>query len=99
MEAAALVKMLIRVPEEKNISVCTIISDDDSNARAKARHESNGGILPLTVEEPQFKADPSHCKRVFAKGIYNLANASVKVSTVKKGLATHLKYCYGACVT
>jgi hypothetical protein len=71
MEAAALVKMRIRVPEEKNISVCTIISDDDSNARAKARHESNAGILPLTVEEPQFKADPSHCKRVFAKGIYN----------------------------
>jgi len=62
MEAAALVKMLIRVPEEKNISVCTIISDDDSNARAKARHESNGGILPLTVEEPQFKADPGICK-------------------------------------
>jgi hypothetical protein len=41
MEAAALVKMLVRVSEEKNISVFTIISDDDSNARAKARHESN----------------------------------------------------------
>jgi hypothetical protein len=98
MEAAALVKMLVRVSEEKNISVFTIISDDDSNARAKARHESNAWILPLTVEEPQFKADLSHCKRVFVKGIYNLTNASVKVSKVKKGLATHLKYCYGACV-
>jgi hypothetical protein len=30
--------------------------------------------------------------------IYNLANASAKVSTVTKGLAAHLKYCNGACV-
>jgi hypothetical protein len=58
----------------------------------------NGGILPLTIKQPKFLADPLHCKRVFAKSIYNLANASVKVSTVTKGLATHLKYCYGACV-
>jgi hypothetical protein len=58
----------------------------------------NGGQLPLTVEEPKFLADPSHRKRVFAKSIYNLANASKKVSSVTKGLAGHLKYCYGACV-
>jgi hypothetical protein len=38
MEAAALVKMLLRIPEETSISISTIISDDDSNARAKARH-------------------------------------------------------------
>jgi len=98
MEAAALVNMLLGIPEEKSISISTIISDDDSNARAKARHQCNGGNLPLTIEEPLFKADPSHCKRFFAKGIYNLANASVKVSTIKKELATHLKNCYGACV-
>jgi hypothetical protein len=98
MEAAALVKMLVRVQEEKGLSICTIVSDDDSNARSKARHEINGGQLPLTVEEPKFFADPSHRKRVFAKSIYNLANASKKVSSVTKGLAGHLKYCYGACV-
>jgi hypothetical protein len=98
MEAAALVKMLIQSPEVNAVSVCTVISDDDSNARSKARHESNGGLLPLTIEEPKFLADPSHRKRVFAKSIYNLANASAKVSTVTKGLAAHIKYCYGACV-
>jgi len=98
MEAAALVKMLQRMPEEKGVSICTIVSDDDSNARAKAKQENNGGLLPLTVEEPKFLADPSHRKRVFAKSIYNLANASAKVSTVSKGMAAHLKYCYGACV-
>lgn len=35
---------------------------------------------------------------MFAKSIYNLANASTKISTVNKGLAAHLKYCYGAWV-
>jgi hypothetical protein len=60
MEAAALVKMLSRIPEEKGVSICTVISDDDSNARAKARHVSNGSLLPLTVEEPRFLTDPSH---------------------------------------
>jgi hypothetical protein len=98
MEAAALVKMLSRIAEEKGVSICTVISDDDSNARAKARHVSNGGLLPLTVEEPRFLADPSHRKRVFARAIYNLSNLSAKISTVNKGLAAHLKYCYGACV-
>jgi hypothetical protein len=54
--------------------------------------------LPLTVEEPRFLTDPSHWKRVFARSIYNLSNLSAKISTVNKGLAAHLKYCYGACV-
>jgi hypothetical protein len=31
MEASALTKMLIRLPEEKGVSICTIITDDDSN--------------------------------------------------------------------
>jgi hypothetical protein len=47
------------------------------------------------VEEPTFLANPSHWKRVFARSIYNLASTPSKVS---KGLATHLKYCYGACI-
>lgn len=42
--------------------------------------------------------DPSHGKRVFAHAIYNLANAPVKTSAVTKGLAGHIKNCYGACV-
>jgi len=46
MEAAALVKMISRAPDEKGISICTVISDDDSNARSKAKHETDGGILP-----------------------------------------------------
>jgi hypothetical protein len=67
MEVAALVKMLSRILDEKGVSICTVISDDDSNARAKAKHVSNGGLLPLTIEEPRFLANPSHPKRVFAQ--------------------------------
>ena len=98
MEASALTKMLIRMPEEKGISICTIITDDDSNGRSKSRHVTNGGVLPMHVEEPKFCADPSHRKRVVARAIYNLSNLLMKKSAVTKGLATHLKYCYGACV-
>jgi hypothetical protein len=98
MEAAALIQMLIRMPEEKGISVCSIISDDDSCGRARARHTNNGGQLPANIEEVTFLADPSHRKRVFARAIYNLANAPMKTSAVTKGLAGHLKNCYGACV-
>jgi hypothetical protein len=98
MEAAGLVQMLNRMPTEKHVSIATIVSDDDSNARSKAQHTNNGGQLTNTTEEPSFLADPSHRKRVFARAIYNLASAPVKVSRVSKGLAGHLKYCYGACV-
>jgi hypothetical protein len=98
MEASALTKMLIRIPEEKGASICTIITDDDSNGRSKARHIHNGGILPLHVEEPAFRADPSHRKRVVARAIYNLSSLPMKKSAVTKGLASHLKYCYGACI-
>jgi len=98
MEAAALIQMIIRMPEEKGISVCCIISDDDSCGRARARNMNNGGQLPANIEEPTFLADPSHRKRVFARAVYNLANAPMKTSAVTKGLAGHLKNCYGACV-
>jgi hypothetical protein len=98
MEALALTKMLIRMPEEKGVSICTIITDDDSNRRSKSRHVANGGILPMDVEEPQFRADPSHRKHVVARAIYNLSSLPMKRSAVTKGLATHLKYCYGAWV-
>jgi len=54
--------------------------------------------LPLTIEQPTFLADPSHRKRVFARAVYNLAAAPKKTSKVTKGLAGHLKYCYGACI-
>jgi hypothetical protein len=60
MEVAALVEMLSRAPELNSVSACTIISDDDSNGRAKAQHVSNGGKLPLHSEEPKFLANPSH---------------------------------------
>lgn len=43
MEAAGLVKMLSQILGEKGVSVCTIVSDKDSNARAKAHHIQNGG--------------------------------------------------------
>jgi tRNA(Ile2) C34 agmatinyltransferase TiaS len=36
METKALTTMLIRMPAEKDVSICTIISDDDSNGRAKS---------------------------------------------------------------
>jgi len=98
MEAKALVHMLERSAQKNNVSICTIISDDDSNGRAKAQYVSNGGQLTVAAEQPRFMADPSHRKRVFARAIYNLASAPKKTSKVTKGLATHLKYCYGACV-
>ncbi len=68
------------------------------NGRAKAQHVSSGGQLKTAVEQPKCKADPSHRKRVFARAISNLASAPKKASRVTKGLAAHLKYCYGACV-
>jgi hypothetical protein len=98
MEAEGLVQLLKRAPEKFSVSICGIISDDDSSGRAKAKHVCKGGKLPIAVEEPRFMADPSHRKRVFARSIYNLASTPVKVSKVNKGLAAHLKYCYGACV-
>jgi len=98
MEAQALVEMLVRAPEKHNVSIAVIVSDDDSNGRAKAKHVSNGGKLPTIIEEPKFLADPSHRKRVFARAIYNLAAAPKKTSKVTKGLAGHMKYCYGACI-
>jgi ribosomal protein L37AE/L43A len=98
MKAAALVSMLCHTPQEKGVSIKAIISDDDSNGRKKAQHIDRGGQLPTHVEEPKFFADPSHRKRVFARAIYNLANASMKVSRVTKGLASHIKFCYGACI-
>jgi len=64
--AAALTKMLIRMPDEKGVSICAIISDNDSNGRSKARHVDSGGELPNHIEEPTFYADPSHRKCVFA---------------------------------
>jgi len=84
MEAAALVEMLCRAPEKLNISICTIVSDDDSNSRAKARHVTNGGKLPLTIEQPKFLADTSPWKRVFARPVYNLAAAPKKQARLKK---------------
>lgn len=48
----------------KAISVCTIISDDDSNAGAKARHECNGGVLPLPLNYLNFEQIP-HIVNVF----------------------------------
>lgn len=80
MEAAALVEMLNRSPEKHNISICTIISDDDSNGRAKAQSVSNGGKLSAGIESPKFLADPLHWKRVFARAIYNLTAAPQKTS-------------------
>jgi hypothetical protein len=62
MEAQALVKMLERAPKKNNVSICTIISDDDSNGFLKAQHVRNGGRLTQAFEEPSFLANPSHCK-------------------------------------
>jgi len=64
MEASALTAMLVRVPDEKGVSICTIISDDDSNGRSKSRHVANGGVLPPNVEEPTFCVNPLHHTRL-----------------------------------
>jgi hypothetical protein len=98
IEASALTKMLIRIPEEKRVSICTIITDDDSNGWLKSYYVANGGVLPPNVEEPAFHADPPHRKRVVARAIYNLSSLAMKKSAVTKGLVAHIKYCYGAWV-
>jgi hypothetical protein len=54
MEATGLVTLLSRMPEEKGASVCILISDDDSNARARAQHACDGGVLPDHVNLPSF---------------------------------------------
>jgi hypothetical protein len=62
MEAQALVEMLEKAPKQHNVSICTIISNDESNGRARAQHVSNGGQLRKAAQQPTFKADSSHCK-------------------------------------
>ncbi len=62
IEAQALVEMLERAPEQHNVVICSIISDDDSNGRAKVQFVINGGQLRRAVEQPSFKASPSHRK-------------------------------------
>jgi hypothetical protein len=62
IKAQALVEMLERTPKQYNVSICTIISNDDSNGRAKAQHVSKQGQLTKAIEQPSFKADPSDCK-------------------------------------
>ena len=54
MEAEALVEILQRAPEAHKISICTIISDDNSNGRGKAQHVTNGGKLLENIEESNF---------------------------------------------
>jgi hypothetical protein len=51
----------------------------------------------MVLRSLKFLADPSKCKRVFARAIYNLASAP-KTSNITKDMVDHLKYCYGACV-
>jgi len=51
-----------KAPEKYNVSICTIISDGDSNGFLKVQHIRNGGRLTQAFEEPSFLADPSHCK-------------------------------------
>jgi hypothetical protein len=76
--------MLVRLPEKGGVSICTIISDDNSNGRVKARNISNRGQLPAVVEEPKFLANPSHQKKVLARAIYNLASAPKRLSTLQR---------------
>jgi hypothetical protein len=47
----------------------------------------NSGKLEIAIEQPTFKADPLHRKRVFAHAIYNLASAPQKTSKGNKGFS------------
>ena len=42
------------------------------------------GILPTEILEPEWIADPSHWAKVIAKSIFNLDNASKKISSCTK---------------
>jgi hypothetical protein len=59
MEAAALTTMLTCMPKEKDLSICTIISDNDSIAGLNQEIKRKGGELSDSIEEPTFLADPS----------------------------------------
>ncbi len=97
MEAKALDHMLERGAQKNNVSICTIISDDNSNGRAIAQHVRNGGQLTTAIEQPTVMADPSHCKRVFAHAIYNLASAPKKTARLRGMCEKKLTFnCRGA---
>jgi hypothetical protein len=81
MRATALVKMLIRMLEEKGVSIFTIISDNDSYGRVKPQHVKNGGLLPLNVEEP----NPIKNGCLQGPSTILLCNAPVKTSNITKG--------------
>jgi hypothetical protein len=97
VEASALTKMLIRIPEEMGVTICTIITDDDSNGQSKLCHVDNGDILSTNVKEPAFHADPSHQKRVVARAIYNLSNLPMNKNTYKRVSGTYQVLLWSVC--
>ena len=69
----------------------TVVADDDSSMRKKARLQEDEGVLPAGFEIPNFLADPSHRIKVFGKYIYKLKNLPLKVSPVRNEHVVRLK--------
>ena len=96
MEAACILYIVTSSPSEQGFVTKVIISDDDNVMRAHLRHENNDdpndkGKLPIWIYEPDFLADPGHCKKAVAKYFYALANQPVSKSRVSKDMAKRLK--------
>ena len=89
MEADAALHLykLLYYNSDKQLTLEAIVADDDSTMRALLRWFSiinKRGRLPTEIPEPEWLADPSHRTKVIAKPIFNLANASKKISSCTK---------------
>jgi hypothetical protein len=63
--------MLIRAPEKYGVSICTIISDNNSNGRAKVRQITNGGLLPAAVDEGSIPLEKGVCQIYLQLGFHS----------------------------
>ena len=90
MEAESFGRMLLRAPE-RGYMIGTVVADDDSGIRKKARLQEDEGVLPTGFKIPNFLADPSHRIKVFGKYIYKLKNLPLKVSPVRNEHVVRLK--------
>ena len=90
MESESFAMMLLRAPD-RGYTIGTVVADDDSGIRKKARLKEDGGVLPAGFKVPKFLADPSHRIKVFGKYIYKLKNLPLKVSPVRHEHVLRLK--------
>ena len=93
MESAGILDFCTNAPAH-HYYIKTIICDDDNNMRKHTKHKSEAnpkGLLPSSVPEPIFLADPTHRVKSIAKYFFQLAKLPLYKSPVTKDLAIRLK--------